>query len=83
MVLRRRCIGHVSLLKFVSSTGRLCSAGSGRLPFPDVIARMQPSDSLLSFGRGSGCPLPAAYLVAGCLFLAERRVHPERVLVGD
>src|SRR5215469_2593188 len=31
------------------STGRLCSPGSGCLPFPEVIALIRPSDSLLCF----------------------------------
>ena len=30
-------------------------------PFPGVIARMQPSDSLIPIGLGSGRPLPSAY----------------------
>lgn len=33
--------------------------------FPGVNARMQPSDSLTPVGRGSGRPLPLAYLAAG------------------
>jgi hypothetical protein len=46
------------------STGRLCSAGSGCRPFPDVIARMRPSDSQILVVRGCGLPSPAAYLGA-------------------
>ena len=45
-----------------TNTGRLCSAGSAN-PFPDVLARMQPSDSLPPVGRGSGRPWPVAYPV--------------------
>jgi len=32
-------------------TGRLCSAGSGATPFPDVHAPTRPSDSLVPFGE--------------------------------
>ena len=35
----------------------------GANPFPDVLARMQPSDSLPPVGRGSGRPWPVAYPV--------------------
>jgi hypothetical protein len=34
------------------------------IPFPDVNAPMQPSDSPAPFGRSSGLPLPTAYLGA-------------------
>ena len=37
--------------------------GPGANPFPDVLARMQPSDSLPPVGRGSGRPWPVAYPV--------------------
>jgi hypothetical protein len=37
---------------------------------------MQLSDSLISVGRRCGHPSRSAYLVAGCLFFTERRVHP-------
>ena len=43
------------------NTDRLCSAGSGCLPFPDFDARMRSSDSLATIGRRSGCPLTATY----------------------
>jgi len=46
------------------STGRLCSAGSGCKPFPDVSARTQPSDSRVPFGGHLRFPSPAAYLGA-------------------
>ena len=39
-------------------------------PFPDVSAPMQPSDSLVPFGRRSGLPSPTAYLGAQVLFFA-------------
>ena len=38
-------------------------SGPGANPFPDVLARMQPSDSLPPVGRGSGRPWPVAYPV--------------------
>ena len=37
--------------------------GPGANPFPDVLARMQPSDSLPPVGRGAGRPWPVAYPV--------------------
>ena len=37
--------------------------GPGANPFPDVLARMQPSDSRPPVGRGSGRPWPVAYPV--------------------
>jgi hypothetical protein len=40
-------------------------------PFPDFLARIQPSDSLISFGLGSGSPSPLAYLAANVSFFAE------------
>ena len=47
-------------------TGRLCSTGSGCLPFPDVIAPIRPSDSLIPVGRCCGLvPRLTAYLGAG------------------
>ena len=44
------------------------------LPFPDVNAPMQPSDSLVPFGRRSGLPSPTAYLGAQVLFFAATPV---------
>ena len=41
----------------------LLGRGPGANPFPDVLARMQPSDSLPPVGRGSGRPWPVAYPV--------------------
>ena len=38
----------------------------GANPFPDVLARMQPSDSLPPVGRGSGRPWPVAYPCPSC-----------------
>jgi len=46
-------------------TGCLGSAGSGDHPFPDVEARMQPSDFPTPFGRGFGSPRRRAYPDAG------------------
>ena len=43
-------------------------------PFPDVNARMQPSDSLVPFGRRSGLPSPTTYLGAQALFFAATPV---------
>lgn len=45
--------------------------------FPIVIAPIQPSDSLMSIGLGSGSPRPSAYLVAGVFFFAGGCVHPQ------
>ena len=39
-----------------TNTGRLCSAASGRHPFPDVTAHIRPSDFLTIFGLDSGSP---------------------------
>ena len=43
--------------------GRGGARQPGANPFPDVLARMQPSDSLPPVGRGSGRPWPVAYPV--------------------
>ena len=53
----------------------LCSGGSGCRPFPTVIAPMRPTDSLTSFGRGSGFPRrrPTS---ARTLFFTGHRMRP-------
>ena len=61
MTVRRRSAGHGSGRPLTSTRAAFARPGPGRCPFPDVIARMQPSDSLIPIGRGSGRPLPLAY----------------------
>ena len=55
-MLRRRCIGHGSLLKFPSTRAAFARPGPGACPVPRLLAPMQPSDSLVAVGRGSGSP---------------------------
>ena len=56
-------------------TAAFARPGPGAVPFTDVTARMQPSDSLIPFGFGSGRPSPSAYLAADASFV-PLRVHP-------
>ena len=43
------------------------------MPFPDVFARMQPSDSLVPLGRRSGRPSRATYPGAGACSVPQLR----------
>jgi hypothetical protein len=52
MSLRRRSAGHGSLRKFTPTRAAFARPGPGTIPFPDVNARMQPSDSLTLVGLG-------------------------------
>ena len=61
MIRRRRSAGHGSLRTITPPRAAFARPGPGGYPFPGVIARMQPSDSLIPIGRGSGRPLPSAY----------------------
>ena len=79
-VTRRRCAGHGSLLKFTSTRAALARPGPGACPFPDVTARMRPSDSLAPVGLGFARPLPSAYLAAGASSVpcsGRQRVRPQ------
>ena len=61
MIRRRRSAGHGSLRTITPTRAAFARPGPGGYPFPGVIARMQPSDSLIPIGLGSGRPLPSAY----------------------
>ena len=61
MIRRRRSAGHGSLRTITPTRTAFARPGPGGSPFPGVIARMQPSDSLIPIGLGSGRPLPSAY----------------------
>ena len=61
MIRRRRSAGHESLRTITPTRAAFARPGPGGYPFPGVIARMQPSDSLIPIGLGSGRPLPSAY----------------------
>ena len=74
--LDRLCSRHGSLSKFRSDTGRLCSAGSGCPPFPDVVARMRPSDSLARVGRRLWFPSPPPYRGAGAASARSLAARP-------
>ena len=71
MFLRRRCAGHGSLRKITPTRAAFARPGPGAIPFPDVVARMQPSDSLIPIGLGYGRPLPSAYLPSRALVLCR------------
>ena len=60
---RRQRAGHGSLRKLTPTRAAFARPGPGANPFPDVLARMQPSDSRPPVGRGSGRPWPVAYPV--------------------
>ena len=61
MIRRRRSAGHGSLRTITPTRAAFARPGPGGYPFPGVIARMPPSDSLIPIGLGSGRPLPSAY----------------------
>src|SRR5215813_12114657 len=65
-------IGHGSLLKITSTRAAFARPGPGVTPFPDVLARMQPSDSL---PPSATAPAPLARGLPRCrrLFCAPRR----------
>ena len=73
MSLRCRCAGHGSLRTIPPTRAAFARPGPGTIPFPDVKARMQPSDSLIPFGLGYGLPLPSAYLAAGARSCCPRQ----------
>ena len=60
---RRQRAGHGSLRTLTPTRAAFARPGPGANPFPDVLARMQPSDSRPPVGRGSGRPWPVAYPV--------------------
>ena len=60
---RRQRAGHGSLRTRTPTRAAFARPGPGANPFPDVLARMQPSDSRPPVGRGSGRPWPVAYPV--------------------
>ena len=53
-----------SLLKLISTRAAFARPGPGATPFPDVNARIRPSDSLVPIDCGYGLPLPSVYLGA-------------------
>jgi len=61
----------------------LCSGGSGCLPFPSVLASMQPSDFPSPFGRGSGYSLPLAYRHRTLFLCRYSACASQRGPVGD
>ena len=61
MIRRRRSAGHGSLRTITPTRAAFARPGPGGYLFPGVIARMQPSDSLIPIGLGSGRPVPSAY----------------------
>ena len=73
MTFRRQRTGHGALRKITPTRAAFARPGPGTIPFPDVKARMQPSDSLIAIGLGSGHPLPSAYLVAGARSMPQLR----------
>lgn len=60
-----------TVLPFGFSAAHLCSGGSGRRPFPTVVAHMWPSDSQ-TLSASAPVPLASAYLGAA------RCSHPPR-----
>ena len=63
-------------LKLTPTRAAFARPGPDATPFPDVNALMQPSDSLVPFGRRSGLPSPTAYLGAENLFFTAAPVPP-------
>src|SRR5215470_6934826 len=70
-------MGHGSLLKFTSTRAAFARLGPGATPFPNVLARMQPSDSLPP-SAPAPVPLADAYLDTGASSVpyGRRHVHP-------
>ena len=63
-------------LRLTPARAAFARPGPRATAFPDVTAPMQPSDSLVPFGRRSGHPSPAAYLGAEVLFFTAAPVPP-------
>ena len=66
-------------LKLTPTRAAFARPGPDATPFPDVNALMQPSDSLVPFGRRSGLPSPTAYLGAENLFFTAAPVPRQPV----
>ena len=63
-------------LRLTPARAAFARPGPHATAFPDVNAPMQPSDSLVPFGRRSGRPSPAAYPGAQVLFFTAAPVPP-------
>ena len=63
-------------LRLTPARAAFARPGPRATAFPDVNAPMQPSDSLVPFGRRSGRPSPTAYLGAEVLFFTAAPVPP-------
>ena len=63
-------------LKLTSARAAFAQPGPHATAFPDLIAPMQPSDSLVPVGRRSGRPSPTAYLGAEHLFFTVAPMSP-------
>ena len=63
-------------LRLTPARAAFARPGPHATAFPDVNALMQPSDSLVPFGRRSGRPSPAAYPGAEVLFFTAAPVPP-------
>ena len=63
-------------LRLTPARAAFARPGPHATAFPDVSALMQPSDSLVPFGRRSGRPSPAAYPGAQVLFFTAAPVPP-------
>ena len=64
-------------LRLTPARAAFARPGPHATAFPDVNALMQPSDSLVPFGRRSGRPSPAAYPGAEVLFFTAAPVPPQ------
>ena len=63
-------------LRLTPARAAFARPGPRATAFPDVTAPMQPSDSLVPFGRRSGRPSPTAYPGAEVLFFTAAPVPP-------
>ena len=63
-------------LRLTPARAAFARPGPHATAFPDVNALMQPSDSLVPFGRRSGRPSPTAYPGAEVLFFTAAPVPP-------
>ena len=71
-------------LKLTSARAAFARPGPHATAFPDVLAPMQPSDSLAPFGRRSGRPLPTACPGAeACSSPSHRPAPADRCNAGD
>ena len=64
-------------LRLTPTRAAFARPGPHATAFPDVLAPMQPSDSLAPFGRRSGHPSPTAYPGAEVLFFTAAPVPPQ------